>query len=260
MSEEELPGMLRDQIVKKSRKGKAGQIVVRNLSGVQKSPAAQLARKLEHDIAGSKEDVLEKLEASGSSNRAVQQVKLLLAQRPDFSLARAIAEAGADVAHVLDHYAKGALALKKMETVLGLYKEMPVLMRDILRHAIDKETTCEVCLGAGQVPYKAGANKLTQPCPRCAGSGKALQVSEHKEFAVQKVLEMSEMLPKRGGPLVNVNQAVQVNQGGADSNVLARLSKAADEILYGGAAPGPSSYVVDAVAVRVDEEEDSNGK
>lgn len=261
MSEEELPAILQDKVVKKSRKGKAGQIVVRNLSGVVPSPATQLARKLEHDIAGSKEDVLEKLEASGTSNRAVQQVKLLLAQRPDFSLARAIAEAKADVAHVLDQYAKGALALKKMETVLGLYKEMPVLMRDIMRHAIDRETTCEVCLGAGQVQHKAGANKLSQTCPRCSGSGKSLQASEHKEFAVQKVLEMSEMLPKRGGPLVNVNQAVQVNQGSAGSDVLAKLSKAADEILYGTAAGQVTSgssnpYVVDAERV----EENPDGK
>lgn len=260
VKENELPPLLRDQVVKKSRKGKAGQIVVRNLSGVVNSPAAQLARKLENDIAGSKEDVLEKLEAAGSANRAVQQVKHLLATRPEFSLARAIAEAKADVANVLDCYAKGALALKKMETVLGLYKEMPVLMRDILRHAIDREVTCEICLGVGQVPYKAGANKLSQTCPRCQGSGKALQASDHKEFAVQKVLEMSEMLPKRGGPLVNVNQAVQVNQGGADSSVLAKLSKAADEILYGSPQPQASRvnpYVVDVEPIS--EGDSSNG-
>jgi hypothetical protein len=239
--------MLRDNVVKKSRKGKAGQIIVRNLSGVQHTPAASLARKLEHDIAGSKEDIQEKLEASGTGSTAVKKVAALLSLRPDFSLARAIAEAGADVAGVLDAYAKGALALKKMETVLGLYKEMPVLMRDILRHAIDKETTCEVCLGAGQVQHKAGANKLSKSCPRCLGSGKAIQVSEHKEFAVQKVLEMSEMLPKRGGPLVNVNQAVQVNQG-ASGDLLARLSKAADSILYDSGPSAQSSFgdIVDA--------------
>jgi len=237
VDEKDLPALLQDKITKRSRKGKAGQIVVRSLSGVTHNSAAMLARKLENSISSGREDLIEKLEASASTNQTIKQVISLLTKRPDFSLARAIAEAGADVANVLDNYAKGALALQKMETVLSLYKEMPVLVRDILRHAIDKETTCEVCLGAGQVPYKAGANKLSQSCPRCGGSGKAMQASEHKEFAVQKVLEMSDMLPKRGAPMVNVNQAVQVNQAGG-GDLLARLSKAADDILYSGAAPG----------------------
>jgi len=231
ISEGDLPLQLRDTVVKKSRKGKAGQISLRQLSGIQKSPATQLARKLEHELSEGREDIIEKLQASGGSNQAVLAVAQLLEENPQFSLARAIVEAGADVAHVLDHYARGALALKKMETVLGLYREMPRLMRDIVRHAVDQETTCEICFGEGKVPGRANGKTLSSPCPRCKGSGKTVTSSEHKEFAVQKVLEMSEMLPKKG-PMVNVNQAVQVNAGGG-SDVLARLSKAADEIIYG---------------------------
>lgn len=250
--EEELPPPLQDKIVKKSRKGKVGQIVVRALSGVQNSGATQLARKLEHDLSTGREDIIEKLEASGTSNQSVQRVAQLLAGNPQFSLARAIAEAGADVAGVLDNYAKGALALKKMETVLEIYKHMPVLMRDLMRHAIDEEQDCGVCFGAGKVQSKAGANKLSIECPRCKGSGKAKVPSEHKEFAVGKVLEMSELLPKKGGPTVNVNQAVQVNAAGG-SDILARMSKAADEVLYhrGGAEP------VEAEVVEVKDESSS---
>jgi len=228
---EELPEMLRDDVVKRSRKGKAGQIVVRRLSGVQKSTASSLARKLENELSDGREDIIEKLEASGTANRAVKEVAAILVANPNFSLARAVAEAGADVVGVLDTYAKGALALKKMETVLGLYKQMPNLMRDIMRHAMDEESQCEICFGVGRVSGRAGGKTLNAVCPRCHGTGKTRVSSDHKEFAVQKVLEMSEMLPKKGGgPIVNVNQAVQVNAGNAD--LLNRLSKAADEILY----------------------------
>jgi hypothetical protein len=245
VQEDELPVMLKDQVVARSRRGKAGQIVVRALSGVQKSSAAQLARRLEHDLSEGREDILEKLEASGTANQSVQKVAALLESHPQFSLARAVAEAGADVAIVLDSYAKGALALKKMETVLSIYKEMPHLMRDLLRHAIDEEVECGVCLGAGSVVSKAGARKLGQQCPRCKGTGKARTPSEHKAMAVQKVLEMSEMLPKKApGATVNVNQAVQVNAGG-HSELLARMSKAADEVLYSRTNPILDAEVID---------------
>lgn len=255
ISEEDLPLQLRDTVAKKSRKGKAGQIVLRSLSGVQKSPAAQLARKLEHEIAGNREDVIEKLQASPTAGAGVRQVAALLESNPKFSLARAIVEAGADVAHVLDHYAKGALALKKLETVLTLYREMPNLMRDIMRHAVDSEGTCEICFGEGKVVPKANGKTLSKPCPRCAGSGKQHTSSPHKEFAANKMLELSGLAPKGSAPMVNVNQAVQVNAGGG-SEVLARLSKAADELLYGGRPGGgylnPGS-VVDAEEVKGDE-------
>ncbi len=245
ISESDLPHQLQDTVIKKSRKGKAGQIALRQLSGVQKSPAAQLARKLEHELSEGREDICEKLQASGGTNQSVLRVAELLESNPQFSLARAIVEAGADVAHVLDHYAKGALALKKMETVLNLYKQMPDLMRDIARHAIDKESACDICLGLGKVTGRANGKTLNSTCPRCGGSGKQLSTSEHKEFAVQKMLEISEMLPKKQGMNLNVNQAVQVNAGGS-SDVLARLSKAADEIIYGR---GVTTPIVDAEVV-----------
>jgi hypothetical protein len=247
--EEDLPLQLRDTVVKRSRKGKAGQIVVKALSGVQKNAASQLARRLEHELSGGREDVVEKLQASGNSSQAIARVVQLLESHPQFSLARAIAEAGADVAYVLDSYAKGALALKKLETVLELYKEMPNLMRDLMRHAMDRKDVCQTCFGTKLVVAKAKGTSLSKPCTRCAGTGETIVSSDHKEFAMNKLLEMSEALPARkGGPVVNVG--VQVNSQAPSQDLLARMSKAADEILYGqrggGGLPALPAGVVEA--------------
>lgn len=260
VGEAELPEFLRDDVTKRSRKGKAGQIVVRRLSGIQSSPATALAQKLENDLSPGREDLIEKLQAGGG-NTYVQRVAGLLQANPQFSLARCVAEAGADVVHVLDTYAKGALALKKLETVLGLYEAMPHLMRDLLRHAIDRESTCEVCFGLGKVQTRAGSKNLGRPCPRCAGSGKGWLSSDHKALAVNKILEISQLKPEKG-PMVQVNQAVQVNQSG-NSELMARISKAADEILYRpgggneaslGAQAPTDSDVVDAELLSRSEE------
>ena len=247
IAEEDLPPQLKDSVSKRSKKGKAGQIVVRALSGVQKNAASTLARRLENDLSGGREDVVEKLQASGNSSQAMQRLVETLQTRPDFSLARAIAEAKADVAVVLDSYAKGALALKKLETVLELYREMPNLMRDLMRHAVDKKEVCEICFGEGKVQARAGGTSLSKPCPRCGGEGSAFTSSEHKEFAANKLLEISEILPKKGGGL-NVNLGVQVNNNPPSADLLSRMSKAADELLY-GQTPALSEGVVDAEEV-----------
>ena len=232
VSNSDLPALFQDREIARSRKGKAGQIVVKSLSGVQRSNAAQLARRLEHDLSEGREDIIEKIQASGTQNQSLQRVAAILEARPDFSLARAIAEAGADVALVLDTFAKGALALKKMETVLGIYREMPHLMRDLARHAIDQEEDCEVCFGVGKVTAVAKGTHLTKQCPRCKGSGKKFVASPHKAMAVKELLEISEIKPKKTGLQLSVNQGVQVNAGTGGGDLLARMSKAADEVLY----------------------------
>jgi hypothetical protein len=222
---------------------------------VVKSPAANLARKLENELSPSREDLIEKLQASGNTSATMARLIQHLQDFPEQGLARAVAETKADVGAVLDNYAKGALALKKLEVVLELYKQMPHLMRDLARHAIDPEVDCELCLGMGMVTSKANGTTLNRECPRCRGSKKVFaEPSAHKEFAVGKLLDMSDFLPKKGGPMVQVNQAVQVNQGGT-GDLLSRLSKAADEIIYGTAKPSmASSAPIDVEFTSVPEE------
>jgi hypothetical protein len=227
-----LPEILQDKVIFRSRTGKLGAIVVREFSGVDKNPASRLVKRFENTITGGKEDIIEHIEAVVDRPKSMDALVALMKEKPQISFARAIAESKADPAVALDTYAKGVMALKKTEVLLGLYKEMPSIFRDLMRHAIDKETTCDLCLGTRLVQEQAGRNKLNMECPRCGGSGKLVTTSEHKEFAIQKALEMSEMLPKKG-PLVAVQNNQQINNNVVDGGgLLERMSRAADAILY----------------------------
>ncbi len=226
-----LPVPLRDNEVARSRKGKLGTIRVREFSGVVANGASKLVRKFESELTEGRDDILEKLEAVPDAPATITRLVEIMKDRPKVSFARAIAEAKIDPAVALDHYAKGAVALKKLETLLLLYKEMPALFRDLMRHAIDREETCEVCLGVGQVQPRAGVNKLNKPCPRCGGSGSVVTSSKHKEFAMQKALEMSQLLPEKK-PLVAVSQQQLNMTVQAEGGLLEKMSKVADEILY----------------------------
>lgn len=236
MTDNLLPVPLRDTEIARSRKGKIGTIKVREFSGVVTNGASRLVRKFESELTEGRDDILEKLEAVPDPPQTIVRLVDILKDRPKLSFARAIAEAKVDAAVALDHYAKGAIALKKLETLLALYKEMPALFRDLMRHAIDKEEACEVCLGVGQVQPRAGANKLSKTCPRCAGSGLVVTSSKHKEFAMQKALEMSQLLPEKK-PLVAVSQQQLNMTVQAEGGLLEKMSKVADEILYTRSSP-----------------------
>lgn len=246
-----LPTPLKDQKIHRSRKGKLGAIVVHEFSGVQSNSAGKLVRKFENDLTEGREDIIEKFEAVQDLPPSMKQLLDVMQKRPKISFARAIAEAGADAALALDTYAKGVMVLKKTEVMLNLYREMPAIFRDLMKHAIDQETDCDLCFGLKVVQPKAGANKLSKECPRCHGSGKLVTSSEHKEFAMQKALEMSDMLPKKG-PLVAVQNNQQVNNNVVDASggLLERMSKAADAILYNR----DRAAVVEAEVVKNDEE------
>lgn len=255
MTDSMLPVPLRDTEVARSRKGKLGTIKVREYSGVTANAASRLVRKFEYELTEGKDDILEKLEAAPDSPPSIARLVAMMKERPKMSFARAIAEAKVDAAIALDSYAKGAIALKKIETLLALYKEMPALFRDLLRHAIDREETCELCLGIGQVQPRAGSNKLNKPCPRCSGSGHVVTSSKHKEFAMQKALEMSQLLPEKK-PLVAVSQQQLNMTVSAEGGLLEKMSKFADEVLYNSRIPTnrlPSApNVIDVEAMEVE--------
>lgn len=223
--------MFIDREVARSRKGKAGQIVVHSLGGIHKNAAARTAQRFEHDLTSGREDILEKLDAAGGLNQGLTRLRDYLMENPRWSFARAVAEAKADLAGAIDAYARGAITLNKLATVQEMYKAMPALLRDIMRHAIDQETDCPTCFGLGVVKKAPNSRSLNLKCPSCSGSGKYLTSSQYKQFAVQKALELARVLPDKQ-PLVAVQQNTQVNVGG-DSGLLEKMSLAADKVLYG---------------------------
>lgn len=243
-----LPDMFLNKEVARSRKGPAGQIVVHSLSGIHKNAASQTAQRFEKMTLG-RDDIIEKIEAAGPISAPVERLKDLMVANPRWSFARACAEAKADLAVAIDVYAKGAIALNKLQTVVEMYKELPNLLRDLMRHAIDQEETCQTCFGVGLVKGRPDAKRLSLKCPSCRGTGMSKVVSTHKQFAMQKALELARVLPERQ-PLVAVQQNTQVNIPNGEG-LLEKMSKTADEILYGRR----SASVVDAETITKTSEE-----
>jgi len=228
-----LPAIFRDKEVARSRKGAAGQIIVRDMNGIVRNNAARIASKFEKDLTDGKEDIAEKLEMVPPERQTKTHQRLLevMKANPRWSFARCVAEAKANLATTMNQYAEGLLALKKLESLTALYREMPNLMRDVMHHAIDQMEACNVCFGEGKVAGRAGGKSLNKVCPRCAGEGRVRTSSPHKAVALKEALEISKLKPEKG-PLVAV-QNNQVNMGGGqDSNLLERMAKNRDEILF----------------------------
>jgi hypothetical protein len=152
---------------------------------------------------------------------------------PRWSFARCVAESKANLATTLNQYAMGLLALKKLESLTEMYRGMPHLVRDVMHHAVDQMEACNVCFGEGKVAGRAGGKTLNKACPRCNGAGKLRQSSPFKKEAMNHAIEIAKLKPEKA-PLVAVQQnQMNVSTGGADSNLLEKIAKASDEVLYG---------------------------
>ena len=217
---------------------------MRSLGGIHKNAAARTAQKFENELTEGREDIVEKLEAAGGLNQSLERLKDTLIAEPRWSFARAVAESKADLAGAIDAYARGAIALNKLTTVIEMYKAMPSLLRDLMSHAIDQDVNCATCFGLGLVKTRPDAKKLSIKCPSCRGTGFTKSSSQYKQFAMNKALELARVLPERA-PLVAVQQNTQVNLQQSEG-LLEKMSKTADEILYNR----PRGPVVEAEVVK----------
>lgn len=231
-----IPRCLTDSVIMKSKKGAAGQIIVKRVTGVQGNAASTLVKRFEANVGG-KEDVQEKLDAVNESlPEPVKRVLAILKEHPGTRLPRAIAMAGADIAQVMTSYAKGALFLGQVESAIEAQRNMPRVVKDLVGHAIDRDDVCQLCYGTGTVAARKGLLEETQVCPMCRGDRVTMTSSKHKEFAVQKLLEITKMIER--APLVNVQQNVGVKVE-AGAGALSKVAALADEILYGKKALPP---------------------
>lgn len=230
VEESALPLSLQNVPVAKSRKGPAGAIVVRRMTGVVDNGASRLMRKFEQNVGG-KEEVVEKLEAvEHRLNEREKQLLQLLRLPSKKGLARLVAEAGAEPTQLMKKFAEGCIELGKVEAAIEAHRNLPGLVKSLYKHALSEYGVCGACGGTGTLHRKSTDHMETIPCTFCETTGVEAP-SKLKEFATRQLLEVTKSVEKGGGVTVNTQVGVKVDAGGAVS-VFEKMMKASDEVLY----------------------------
>ena len=231
-----IPPFLRNDTLFQTKKDpKLGRIQVKRMTGLVPSPAVKIVRKFE-EMVGSREELAEKLTASGKTDSSEEKLLELLEKAPrNRSLASLMAEAGVKPSRVLRLFAEGAIALGKVEAAIEVSRNQPMVVKDLIRNALDREVYCQTCVGTGMVKKGVNSKEETVKCPSCQGSGVRYRSSKHKQFAMEKVLKIGKVIeePKKGGD-VNVSTQVGVGvQVGKEGGFMERILHTSDKVLYG---------------------------
>lgn len=222
-----LPPEWRNSPILRSRKGPLGRIVVHRYTGVMKNSAARTISQFEKNMGGDKEQIATLLEANGSLNQAEKGLVDLLrrSDKESTSLARLIAESKAEPAQVIKKASYGAMLLGQSEAYIQIGLAMPRVVRELRRHIAPKLSLCSTCQGKKMVPRGVNESKETIPCPTCKGEGGIEETSDHMEFAVDKLVEMSKM-GKQPVPLTQIamQQTNTSGGGGMASGLLEKIA------------------------------------
>lgn len=240
----ELPKALRDRAVKVGTPSRLGVIVKRRFTGIVNKPVVRTVKQFMKNIGG-KEVLLQKLTAV-EENLNEKELKLLALLRggDKRSMVQLILDTGVNPSKLIDNFAKGAIALGKVDAAIRAAENMPKVVNDLLRHALDREDVCPRCVGVGRMPKNATGRTDEITCNMCYGSGKQTVVSDHKEWAADKLLEIGGVVqPKGGGATVNVG--VQVDASG--QSFMSKMLAANEAILY------PSQKVIDVSPINSSE-------
>lgn len=236
-----IPPFLRNDILFQTKKDPLfGRIQVKRMTGLTGGPATAIVRKFEEILDG-REDLEEKLYAV-EEKLGPDELKLieLLKGKKNKSLATVFAEASVKPSRILKLYAEGALALGKVQSAIQVAHEQPQVVKDLLRHALDQEKVCKTCVGTGKVKERSNSLKENLECPSCHGSGYSLKSSKHKQFAMDKVLQIGKIVdPPTKGPQVNVSQQVGVALRVGGGGFMEKILKTSDEVLYGRPREAP---------------------
>lgn len=228
-----IPSALKDKVVAKSRRGPAGAIAVRRMTGVVDNSASRMVRRFEENVGG-KEDVAEKLEAiQPKLNEAELQLLSLLRSTTRKGLSRLIAEVGAEPVQVLRKYAEGCIELGKIEAAREAHRNLPGLIKRLYKHALADYGACGACGGTGTLHRKATDSVETIPCTFCDTTGLEKPSEKLTEFAARQLLEVTKQVGNDKGITVQTAVGVKVEGGGSASvGVFEKLMNAADEVLY----------------------------
>lgn len=231
--EEEIPNPLKNTILAKSKKGPLGSLTLTKYEGMVTNKPYKAVMEMEKRIGG--RDALEEglTAVEGELSKDVKKVLELLRTNKTHSIARCIAESGAEITKVFDAFGRGMIYLNKLEAVIKAAQGAPGVIRDLLAHAIDREDICKNCVGSGYVPWNSSTGlRPKKPCKMCRGTGKLVTISNHKEFAAKTVLEAAQLLNTGKGTTVNVNQQVGIKLGQGPT-FMERMVRASDKLLYG---------------------------
>jgi hypothetical protein len=238
-----IPPFLRNDVLFQTKRDPLGVIQVKRMTGTVGGPATQIVRKFEDMLSDhtgentrARENLEEKLLAVedklGEDERRL--IDLLRGGRKNKSLSTVFAEAGVRPSRILKLYAEGAIALGKVHSAIEVSRNQPMVVKDLLRHALDQEKVCNTCLGTKLVKKNVNSKDETETCPACRGSGTRLVSSKHKPYAMEKVLQIGKLVevPKKGTE-VNVSQQVGIAVNTRGGGFMERILKTSDEVLYG---------------------------
>lgn len=234
VEEKALPEALQNKIILRSPKGPLGQIKVRRQTGLENNTALKIVKKFEENIGGD-EELIEKLEAVRDELPANQVLLLDALKEPSNrkSLARLMVDYKVEPTAVMNQFAKGCVALGRVGAAIEAHRNLPAVVKALVRDALeDVQEVCSICVGTGSTSPRKGTVKETKPCPGCKGSGTSARASELKQFAIGKLLEVTELV-KKGGQTINVGQSVTVKTSGGGGGFMERMMQTSDQILYG---------------------------
>jgi hypothetical protein len=222
-----------------------GAITIREQSGPDNNAAYRTAKEFEAR-AGGKEGVAEKIEALGDQAPADmrQLARAIRAAEPRKALSTILAEQKTSLLKAMRTYQKGCVELAQLEAAIEMHRNLPAVVKDISRHALDQPGVCPQCLGTGTLRAQSNHSKETRTCMACDGTGGALVSSPHKEWAAKAVLNATGIERKAPGSQVNVAVGVNVDGGKSYSE---RVIDMADRVLH--SQEEPARDVVDAEVV-----------
>lgn len=226
---EEMPKDLRNSVVKRSRKGPLGALTLRKMSGIDKNRTKLVVDKFEKNIGGI-QPLIEGLEAVSDTLPEKQKVLLEMLTAPGNkkSLARLMVESGVEVTGVLKSYARGVMELGKVNAAIEAHRNLPALVKDLYSHALSAAGICDACGGTKKLLKNANSSQETRPCYFCKETG-IRDESKLKEFATEKLLQITKQIGDKGGVNVTTNVGIKVEGQGS---VMEKLMLATDQVLY----------------------------
>lgn len=143
-----------------------------------------------------------------------------------WNLAKHVAHAQVEASRILTAYARGRMLLGQSHAALVIADSLAPAVRTLVKQTVPSKEPCRGCNGSGQV-LKAFT---PSSCPACGGSGSIEALSEHYEFATEKLFDLGHMLPKSGGISINQQVGVKVEPGG--QSIMAALVKASSNAVH----------------------------